>query len=75
MNAVPSPLMLLMTFAPAAPAALNAAAGPMNTGACMKVTLRACQDGRPACSNFDFSGPLEFVRRAADLSDRVKGSL
>jgi 4-hydroxyphenylacetate 3-monooxygenase len=24
---------------------------------------------------FDFSGPLEFVRRAADLSDRVKGSL
>jgi 4-hydroxyphenylacetate 3-monooxygenase len=24
-------------------------------------------------NSFDFSGPLDFVRRAADLSDRVKG--
>jgi hypothetical protein len=23
---------------------------------------------------FDFSGPLDFVRRAADLSERVYGS-
>lgn len=26
-------------------------------------------------NSFDFDGPLEFVRRSADLSDRVKGSL